>query len=160
VNVEVGPSSSSKRAATVRALTGMMAISQDPETQKVLQAMAMMNLEGEGIGDARAYFRKQLVRMGVIEPTEEEQQQMMMETAGQGQDPQSLFLQAAAEEAIAKAAKARADVVATVANSELTQAKTLETLAKVDSTQVKDTLAVMDTLTAQQPPVTPPRPVL
>lgn len=160
VNVEVGPSSSSKRAATVRALTGMMAISQDPETQKVLQAMAMMNLEGEGISDARSYFRKQLVRMGVIEPTEQEMQQMAAETAGQGQDPQALFLQAAAEEAIAKAARARADVVATVANSELTQAKTLETLAKVDSTQVKDTLAVMDTLTAQQPPVTPPRPVL
>jgi len=46
VNVEVGPSSSSKRAATVRSLMGMMQITTDPETQVVLQSMAMMNMEG------------------------------------------------------------------------------------------------------------------
>jgi hypothetical protein len=131
VNVEVGPSSSSKRAATVRALTGMMAITQDAETQQVLQAMAMMNMEGEGIGDVRDYFRMRLVKMGVIKPTDEEAQEMMIELQGQPQDPNAVFLQAAAEEAQAKAAKARADVVNTVADAELTQAKTLETLAKV-----------------------------
>ena len=46
VNVDVGPSSSSKKAATVRALTGMLQITQDPETAQVLGAMAMMNMEG------------------------------------------------------------------------------------------------------------------
>jgi hypothetical protein len=39
---------------------------------------------------------------------------------------------AAAEEAMAKAAKANADVVKTIAESELTQAKTAETLMKID----------------------------
>ncbi len=58
VAVDVGPSSSSRRSATVRALTGMMAITNDPETQQVLQAMAMMNLEGEGVADVREFFRK------------------------------------------------------------------------------------------------------
>ena len=57
VNVEVGPSSTSKRAATVRALTGMMAITDDPQTKQVLQAMAMMNMEGEGISDVRMSLR-------------------------------------------------------------------------------------------------------
>ena len=75
-------------------------------------------------------------------------------------DPNALFLQAAAEKAIAEAARARADVVKTAADTELTQAKTVETLAKVDSEQVKNTLAVIDTISAQQPPATPPRPVL
>jgi hypothetical protein len=131
VNVEVGPSSSSKRAATVRALTGMMQITQDPETSQVLQAMAMMNMEGEGISDVRDYFRKRLVKMGVVKPTDEEAQEMMVELQGQPQDPNAVFLQAAAEEAQAKAAKARADVLNTVAQAELNQAKTVETLAKV-----------------------------
>jgi len=158
VAVEVGPSSSSKRAATVRALTQMMAMTQDPEAAKVLQAAALMNMEGEGLSDIRDYFRKQLVQMGVVKPTDEEAQQMAQ--AAQQQDPNAQFLAAAAEEAIAKAAAARANVVKTVAESELTQARTIETLAKVGSAEIKDTLAVMDTLSAQQPPQTPPRPVL
>ena len=155
---DVGPSSSSKRAATVRALTQMMAVTSDQQAQQVLQAAALMNMEGEGLSDIRDYFRKQLVQMGVIKPTEEEAQALA--AAGQQQDPNTVFLQAAAEEAMAKAAKARAGVVKTVAESELTQAKTVETLSKVDSAQVNDTLAVVDRLAAQQPPATPPRPVL
>jgi len=129
VAVDVGPSSSSRRAATVRALTQMMAVTSDQQAQQVLQAAALMNMEGEGLSDIRDYFRKQLVQMGVMKPTEEEAQQLA--AAGQQQDPNTVFLQAAAEEAMAKAAKARADVVKTVAESELTQAKTVETLSKV-----------------------------
>jgi hypothetical protein len=133
VNVDVGPSSSSKRAATVRALTGMMAITDDQQTKQVLQAMAMMNMEGEGIGDVRDFFRKQLVRMGVVQPTEQEQEEMMVELQGQPEDPNKIFLQAAAEEAIAKAAKARADTVDTIADAEYKRAKTAETLANIDN---------------------------
>jgi hypothetical protein len=132
VDVEVGPSSSSKRAATVRALTGMLAISDDPETKQVLQAMAMMNMEGEGISDVRDFFRKKLVRMGVVEPTEAEAEELAAMLQGGQQDPNAIFLQAAAEEAIAKAARARADTVKTVTDAELSRARTVETLAKVD----------------------------
>jgi hypothetical protein len=132
VVADVGPSSSSKRAATVRALTGMLQITQDPETAQVLTAMAMMNMEGEGVGDANAYFRKKLLRMGVVQPTEEEAQEMMVEIQGKPQDPNAIFLQAAAEEAMAKAAKARADTVETVANAELKRAQTMKTLSEVD----------------------------
>jgi hypothetical protein len=53
VTVDVGPSSSSKRSATVRALMGMMQITPDPETQQVLGAMAMMNMEGEGLSEVQ-----------------------------------------------------------------------------------------------------------
>ena len=92
---QVGPSSSSKRAATVRALTGMLQITQDPETQQVLTAMAMMNMEGEGVQDANAYFRKKLLRMGVVKPTDDEAQELMAEMQGQPQDPNAMYLQAA-----------------------------------------------------------------
>jgi hypothetical protein len=128
---QVGPSSSSKRAATVRALTGMLQITSDPETAQVLTAMAMMNMEGEGVSDANAYFRKKLLRMGVVKPTDDEAQELMAEMQGAPQDPNSMYLQAAAEEATAKAAKARADTVETVASAELKRAQTLETLDKI-----------------------------
>jgi len=134
VVAEVGPSSSSKRAATVRALTGMLQITSDPETAQVLTSMAMMNMEGEGVGDANAYFRKKLLRMGVVKPTDDEAQELMAEMQGQPQDPNAMYLQAAAEEATAKAAKARADTVETVASAELKRAQTLESLGKVDQT--------------------------
>jgi hypothetical protein len=134
VVAEVGPSSSSKRAATVRALTGMLQITSDPETAQVLTAMAMMNMEGEGVSDANAYFRKKLLRMGVVQPTDAEAEELMAEMQGKPQDPNAMYLQAAAEEATAKAAKARADTVETVASAELKRAQTLQTLGKVDQT--------------------------
>jgi hypothetical protein len=134
VIADVGPSSSTKRQATVRALTGMLQITQDPETAQVITAMAMMNMEGEGISDANSYFRKKLLRMGVVKPTDMEAEELMAEMQGKPQDPNAMYLQAAAEEATAKAAKARADTVETVASAELKRAQTLETLGKVDET--------------------------
>jgi hypothetical protein len=134
VIADVGPSSSTKRQATVRALTGMLQITQDPETAQVITAMAMMNMEGEGISDANAYFRKKLLRMGVVKPTDMEAEELMTEMQGKPQDPNAMYLQAAAENETAKAAKARADTVETVASAELKRAQTLETLGKVDET--------------------------
>lgn len=133
VIADVGPSSSSKKSATVRAITGMLQITQDPETAQVLTAMAMMNMEGEGLSDTNAYFRKKLLRMGVVKPTDDEAKELMAEMQGRPQDPNAMYLQAAAEEATAKAAKARADTVETIANAELRHAQTLETLGKVDA---------------------------
>ncbi len=136
----VGPSFVSRREATVRSITNMIAVSDDPETRQVLTSMAVMNMEGEGIDDVREYFRKKLVQMGVLKPTEEEAQQMMAAIEGQPQDPNAIFLQAAAEEAVAKAAKARADTVETVASAELKRAQTMETLAKIDNDEQAATL--------------------
>ena len=129
---DVGPSSSSKKSATVRAITGMLQITQDPETAQVLTAMAMMNMEGEGLSDTNAYFRKKLLRMGVVKPTNAEAEELMAEMQGTPQDPNAIYLQAAAEEATAKAAQARASTVKTVADAELSRAKTVETLANID----------------------------
>lgn len=132
VGVDIGPSSASKRDATVRSLMNLLQVTTDPETQQVLQSMIIMNMQGDGIQDVRDFFRKRMVRMGVVQATEEEAQQMMMEMQNQQPDPNAVFLQAAAEEAVAKAAKARADVVETVAEAEYKRAKTAETLANVD----------------------------
>jgi hypothetical protein len=106
-------------------------MTQDPETQQVLTAMTMMNMEGEGMSDANAYFRKKLLRMGVVKPTEDEAEELMAEMQNQPQDPNTMYLQAAAQEAEAKAAQARANTVKTIADAELSQAKTAEVLAGI-----------------------------
>jgi len=94
--------------------------------------MAMLNMEGEGLSDTNAYFRKKLLRMGVVKPSEDEAQELMAEMQGKPQDPNAIYLQAAAEEATAKAAKARADTVETVASAELKRAQTAKTLADIN----------------------------
>jgi hypothetical protein len=159
VAVDVGPSSSSRRDATVRALTGMMQVTTDPTTQQVLQAMAIMNMEGEGIGDIKEYFRKQLVQMGVLKPTEEEQQQMMEAQANVQQDPQSAYLMAEAAKAQALAIKAQADTEYTLARSEETKAKTIQTLSSVDIDERKSAIETAEKIGAAIQPqmnVVPP----
>jgi len=164
IAVDVGPSSSSKKAATVRAITGMMTITQDPETMQVLGSMAMMNMEGEGVSEVRDFFRKRLVNMGAVKPTEEEMQAMQAQAAQAQPDPQTQYMMAAANQADAEASKARADTVLTVAKAEETQAKTLKTMAEISEVDRKQAFEDLQLLGSafqgQQPqeqqPGTPP----
>jgi hypothetical protein len=149
--VTVGPSSSTKRQATVRALTDMMTLTQDPEMTQVLSAMAMLNMEGEGISDVRDYFRRKLLGMGVLKPTEAEAQEMAMAAQNAQPDPQAQYLQAASEEAIARASKAQADSILAVAKAEEARAKTTETLSKVSTTDQERIFALADRLTQPNP---------
>lgn len=149
VNVDVGPSSTSRRAATVRAVTGMMSLPgvQDPQTTQVLTAFAMMNMEGEGIEDIRNYFRRQLLSMGAVKPTPEEAKAMAAAKAQQGQqppDPQSQYLLAAADESAAKAAKARADTVETIASASLKDAQAEHVRSMTDHVDVKRAVDISD----------------
>lgn len=164
VSVSVGPTSRSKRQSTLRSLVNMIQISDDPETRSVLTGMAMLNMEGEGISEVRDFFRKRLVRMGVIEPTQDEIAKMQAEAQNAPQDPNAVFLQAAAEEAMAKASQARASVIKTVADSELARAKTIETMSKVDTGAQQQALKMAEFIGGnlgepgqiQQPEITPP----
>jgi hypothetical protein len=164
VSVSIGPTSRSKRQATLRSLINMIQISDDPETRQVLTSMAMLNMEGEGVQSIRDYFRKKLVRIGVIKPTDEEMAQMQAEAQSQPQDPNAVFLQAAAEEAMAKASQARASVIKTVADSELARAKTIETMAGIDMSAQEQAMKMAELVGGalgqpeqiQQPAITPP----
>jgi hypothetical protein len=156
VAVEVGPSSESRRAATVRSLMGMMQLATDPETQQVLGSMAMLNMEGEGISDVRDFFRQRLIKMGVVKPTQEEQQALLEELqqaqSQQQPDPQAQYLQAAAMEAQAKAGQAQANTAYTLARAEETKAKTVETLSGIQQKQREN---VLNTARALQSAVSP-----
>ena len=146
VAVDVGPSSASKKQSTVRSLTGMMAITQDPETLQVLGAMAMMNMEGEGIGEVRGYFRNKLIKMGVVKPTDEEAKELTQEAANMPPDPNAEFLKASADQASAEAVKARADTVLTINKARESEAKTMETLAGIELDQRVQLMQAAETL--------------
>lgn len=137
VAVEVGPSSASKRNATVRALMNMMSTTQDPETLQVLSAMVMLNMEGEGIGEVRDFFRQRLLRMGAIKPTEEEAEEMAAEQQNAPPDPQTQYLQAEAERATAEAADNRAATIVKVTQAEKNRADTAKTLSEIDAEEVR-----------------------
>ena len=144
VAVEVGPSSSSKKSGTIRQIIEMMKIATDPETLQVLGAMAMMNMEGEGVEEAAGFFRKKLVNMGVVEPTEEEAKELAEAQANAQPDANTLYLQAAAQEAEANAVKARATTIKTLADADKSKAETIKTIAQVDQIQQQQALEVID----------------
>jgi hypothetical protein len=159
--VSVGPSTSTKRSATVRALTAMLQMTADPQDQSIISAMAMMNMEGEGIAEVRQYYRKKLLNMGVLEPTEQEQQEMQAAAqAAQQPGPEQQYLMALAQESSAKAQKAQADTVLTAAKAEETKAKTAETLSKMSREEQRATVSTIKDLSdiqqQQNQPVTMP----
>ena len=154
VAVEVGPSSASKREATVKTLTGMLQATQatqDPETAQVLMSMAIMNMEGEGISDVRAFFRQKLVSMGVIKPTDDEAKAMAAAAAQKSPDAQEEALRGMAEESQAKATKARADVIQTMADVEKTHAETMKILADVDMSTAEKAALLMSKFGTDNP---------
>ncbi|KQP36127.1 portal protein [Pseudorhodoferax sp. Leaf274] len=155
VAVDVGPSSTSRRSATVKALTGIMAITQDPETLGVLNSLTLMNIEGEGLSDVRDWARGRLVKGGVIKPTEEEAQEMAQAAANAQPDPQAQYLQAAAAQAEADAAKKRADTVQSIASANLKDAQRQETLASIGMQEQNTRIATVQALQSVMQPPTP-----
>jgi hypothetical protein len=152
VAVTVGPSSESKRAGTVRSLVGMLQFAQnDPEMATVLTSMAMMNMEGEGLKDVRAFFRKRLVKMGAVEPNEEEMQAMEAELQAQEPDANAALLLAEAEKSKTQAAVNAAKVANTEADTQLKQAQAGKVLADIDSLGKSDALKVLKELREPAP---------
>lgn len=146
VYADVGPSSSSRRAATVRALMGMMQLTTDPETQTVLTSMAMMNMEGEGLSDVQKFFRNKLVRMGAVKPTAEEAEQLAQESANAQPDANAQYLAAAAEKERSLALKNTADTQLTDAKIANTEADTIAKLAGVEQERINTAMKMAQQL--------------
>jgi hypothetical protein len=153
VAVEVGPSSTTKRAATVRVLTKMASMTDDPETKQVLGSMAMMNMEGEGVSDVRRYFRRKLIKMGVVKPNDQEAIELKQEADNTPPSPQDQYFSAAASQAQALGVKAQADTIKSQADADKTRADTLKILSDIDNDQGHLAIAAIEKL---GPRVTPP----
>ena len=110
-----------------------MQMTQDPENMAILSAMAMMNMEGEGLSDVRKFYRKKLVQMGVIEPSAQEAADIAEAAQNAQPDANAEYLRAAAANEVAKAEKTKADTLLSVAKAENTKADTMETLSSIKS---------------------------
>lgn len=146
VGVDVGPTSSSKKSAIVRQLQALLPFTTDPQDMKILLAMIYMNMEGEGIKDFRNYYRKWLVQIGVVEPTEEEQQELIAAAQNQQPDPQAQLAEALTQEALSKAEKAKADTFLTAAKTEQTKADTAKTIASMENEQRDSVVNAIQTI--------------
>lgn len=151
ISVQVGPSSSSSKNATVRSITTMMQMTEDPQTKAILGSMAMMNMEGEGIEDVRAFFRKDLVRKGVVRPTDEEAQEMAQEMAQRGKTPQDLYLEAAAQEASANAQRAQADTIVKGTQAQQNKVKTAQIAQEIQQGMTEQALEILEKFTPDLP---------
>lgn len=144
--VDVGPTSNTKRQATVKALSVLLRMTppEDAETRQVITSMIMMNMDGEGIGDIREFFRERLVRMGIVEPTEEEAAKLAQEAQNQPPTAQDDFLRKSAEKEAALGEKYKADTVQSLAKAQNLEADTAKKQAEttnIDAEESGESLA-------------------
>lgn len=124
VEMAIGPSATSRRQATMKALTTLNVA--DQEIQSLTGWINLKLLEGEGMGDINKYARKRLVRMGVEEPTEEERQQMLEEAQNTQPTAQDKYLQAEAANAESKALLNKTSAAKNVAEAKKIEAEIAE----------------------------------
>lgn len=156
VTTDVGPNFTSRRDATVRALIGMLEFIKDPQVASIITSLALTNMDGEGLDDLREFLHMQLVQAGVVKPTEVESKQMAQEkqeqAAAQAQqppDPQSQYFLAAAQGEQARAGKARADTIKTLADAANSRANAIATLSDSDTKRWQAAVDVLNSLIAQ-----------
>lgn len=149
VYADVGPSFTTRRDGTVRALSGLLQYTQDPQERAALTGVIFQNIDGEGLQDLKDWNRKRLVAMGVVKPTDAEKEQMQKEAeaqAGQPPSAQDAFLIAEAEKSRNLAQKAQAETLQTLEEVKQTKAETEKTLAQAQEIIKKMGLLDMDTL--------------
>jgi hypothetical protein len=117
VLVDVGPSSQSRRDATVQSLVGMAGVIQDQELQGVLTSVALMNMDGEGLDDVQKWIRRKLVGQGVVTPTDEEKLEMQQEQQSAPPDPTAELVAAKVQDLQASAAEKKSGAILKVAQA-------------------------------------------
>ncbi len=161
----VGPSSTTKRQATVDTLIRLLpAVSGDPAMTKMITSLILYNSEGEGIEDAKEFVRADLVKQGVMKPTDEEAK-AMAEAAAQAQPSatdQAQMAFAQAQQAMADKTRAQvlqvlAEVEKIQSQTELTRVEALEKMQGIDIAEREHAMGVLGKLggSATLPPAQP-----
>ncbi len=164
VTVDVGPSYTARRDATVSALTQVLQtmLPQDP-MRPVIQGIILDNLDGEGMDDFKEFNRKQLLTSGAVKPRNQKEQQIVQQAqmAAQNQpDPNMVLAQAQMVAAQAEAQKAQNETAqvqikafSAQQDAQLSQAQVVKTLVDAkatDAKSVQDALKVLNDWYQQQ----------
>ncbi|HBH6867683.1 TPA: portal protein [Serratia marcescens] len=111
VTVDVGPSYTARRDATVSVLTNVLnsMLPNDP-LRPAIQGVIVDNLDGEGMEDIKEFNRKQLLTSGIAKPRNQEEQQIVQQAqmAAQSQPSPEMVL-AQAQMVAAEAENKKAD---------------------------------------------------
>lgn len=157
--VDVGASFNSRKDKTVNGLRALLPNVPDPQIQAAIVNTIILNTEGEGLTDLKAFSRKNLLNMGAADPTDDEikqAQEAQANAANQPPDAQTQYLQAASAEAQAKAKEAEAKTAKTLADTDKTNAETAKTLFEIQQQQqnlsqfMQQLVPLLDTLKQQQ----------
>jgi hypothetical protein len=120
VLVDVGPSSQSRRDATVNAMLGVANIAGQAGDQQLAGACitaAISQMDGEGLSGLKKFARMRAVQAGVEEPTEEEKQEMAQAAQNQQPDPNSQLVAAKVQDLQASAAEKKSGAILKVAQA-------------------------------------------
>lgn len=98
VTVDVGPSYTARRDATVSVLTNVLStmLPNDP-MRPAIQGIILDNIDGEGLDDFKEYNRNQLLTSGIAKPRNDKEQQVVQQAqmAAQSQpNPEMVIAQA------------------------------------------------------------------
>lgn len=149
VTVDVGPSYTARRDATVSVLTNVLGtmLPNDP-MRPVIQGIILDNTDGEGLDDFKEFNRKQLLISGAVKPRNEEEAKMVAQAQqAQQQQPSPDMVSAMAQDKLAnaelmKAENQRADIQVKAfkaqTDAQVSAARVVEILASADSKQKED----------------------
>lgn len=164
VTVDVGPSYTARRDATVAALTSVLntMVPQDPEAG-IIRGLIMDNMDGEGLDDYKEYNRNKLLTAGVVKPRNAKEQQIVQQAQMAAQnkpDPNMVLAQAQMVAAQAEAQKAQNETAqvqikafSAQQDAQLSQAQVVKTLVDAkatDAKSVQDALKVLNDWYQQQ----------
>lgn len=160
VTVDVGPSYTARRDATVSVLTNVLnSMLPTDLLRPAIQGIIMDNLDGEGLEDFKEFNRKQLLNSGIAKPRNQEEQQIVQQAqmAAQSQpNPEMVLAQAqmvaaeaenkkadnATRETVIKAFTAQQDAQESQANVvyKLSQAQNINKKGVMDAIQLLNEL--------------------
>lgn len=173
VTVDVGPSYTARRDATVSVLTNVLStmLPNDP-MRPAIQGIILDNIDGEGLDDFKEYNRNQLLTSGIAKPRNAKEQQVVQQAqmaAQSQQDPNMVLAQAQMVAAQAEAQKATNETAQTQIKAFTAQQDAMEsqanTVYKLAQARNIDDKAVMEAIRllkdvseSQQQQITSPQP--
>lgn len=139
VMASVTEATATRRDKTVKQMMQIAEVSvaaQDMEGAVAAVITATLNVDGEGTDDFVRFQRGRALKMGLVQPTEEEKTQMEAEAQAQPPDPTQVLTEAQAEALKAGATKDVELAKKAAADTEQSKAKTVEILSEAHATGI------------------------
>lgn len=158
VTVDVGPSYTARRDATVSVLTNVLSsmLPTDP-MRPAIQGIILDNIDGEGLDDFKEYNRNQLLISGIAKPRNEKEQQIVQQAqmvAAQAEEQKATNETAQTQ---IKAFTAQQDAMESQANTvyKLAQARNIDDKAVMEAIRLLKDVAESQQQQFQSPPQSP-----